>query len=153
MPRWACAGAANRSSRAPRAAADVNFFETFMDDLSHNTTVEPVPFTALAATTYEYHGLVGSWHTACGRMVAMKRLAVLIALAGFLLTGLAVAAQQGYTVTGKLGATDQEAQEGYFAIDNQTMIVVKPGSDLHAYLRGRVGQRVRVTIETDSGSN
>ena len=83
----------------------------------------------------------------------MKRLAVLIALAGFLLTGLAVAAQQGYTVTGKLGATDQEAQEGYFAIDNQTMIVVKPGSDLHAYLRGRVGQRVRVTIETDSGSN
>jgi hypothetical protein len=86
-------------------------------------------------------------------MVAMKRLAVLIALAGLLLTGLAVAAQQGYTVTGKLGATDQEAQEGYFAIDNQTMIVVKPGSDLHAYLRGRVGQRVRVTIETDSGSN
>jgi hypothetical protein len=83
----------------------------------------------------------------------MKRLAVLIALAGLLLTGLAVAAQQGYTVTGKLGATDQEAQEGYFAIDNQTMIVVKPGSDLHAYLRGRVGQRVRVTIETDSGSN
>jgi hypothetical protein len=83
----------------------------------------------------------------------MKRFAVLIVLAGLLVTGLAYAAQRGYIVTGKLGATDQEAQEGYFAIDNQTMIVVKPGSDLHGYLRARVGQRVRVTIETDSGSN
>ena len=83
----------------------------------------------------------------------MKRLAIVIALAGFLLTGLAAAAQQGYTVTGKLGATDQEAQEGYFAIDNQTTIVVKPGSEPHGYLRARVGQRVRVTIETDSASN
>jgi hypothetical protein len=82
----------------------------------------------------------------------MKRFAVLMVLAGLLLTGLAFA-QQGYTLTGKLGATDQEAQEGYFAVDNQTMIVVKPGSELHGYLRARVGQRVRVTIETDSGSN
>ncbi len=88
-----------------------------------------------------------------GGVVAMKRFVLLITLAVLLLTGMAVAAQQGYTVTGKLGATDQEAQEGYFAIDNQTMIVVKPGSDLHTYLRARVGQRVRVTIETDSSSN
>ena len=83
----------------------------------------------------------------------MRGLVVVIALAGFILTGWVVAAQQGYTLTGKLGATDQEAQEGYFAIDSQTMIVVKPGSDLHNYLRARVGQRVRVTIETDSASN
>ena len=83
----------------------------------------------------------------------MKRLVVMIPLVGLLLTGLVLAAQQGFTVTGRLGATDQEAQEGYFAIDNQTMIVVKPGSELHSYLRARVGQRVRVTIETDTGSN
>jgi hypothetical protein len=68
------------------------------------------------------------------------------------LAGLAVAARQGFSISGRLGATDQEAQEGYFAIDNQTMIVVKPGSDLHAYLRTRVGQRVRVTIEPETGS-
>ena len=68
------------------------------------------------------------------------------------LLGLSVAAQQGMTITGRLGATDQEAQEGYFAIDTQTMIVVKPGSDLHAYLRARVGQRVKVTIEPLAGS-
>jgi hypothetical protein len=69
-----------------------------------------------------------------------------------LLAGLAAAAQQGFSLSGRLGATDQEAQEGYFAIDNQTMIVVKPGSDFHAYLRTKVGQRVRITVEPDSES-
>ena len=82
----------------------------------------------------------------------MRRFVLLLAFVGLVISGLALAAQQGFTVTGKLGATDQEAQEGYFAIDNQTMIVVKPGSELHGYLRARVGQRVRVTIETNSGS-
>jgi hypothetical protein len=33
------------------------------------------------------------------------------------------------------------------------MIVVKPGSDLHNYMRARVGQRVRVTIEPQTGSD
>lgn len=82
----------------------------------------------------------------------MRPFLVLIALAGMLVSGLAFAAQQGFSLSGRLGATDQEAQEGYFAIDNQTMIVVKPGSDLHSYLRARVGQRVRVTIEPVAGS-
>ena len=81
----------------------------------------------------------------------MKRLVVLVALFGVFLMGLA-AAQEGLSVKGRLGATDQEAQEGYFAIDQQTMIVVKPGSDLHAYLKGKVGQRVRITVEPDSES-
>ena len=82
----------------------------------------------------------------------MRRFLVLMALIGVLLSGLALAAQQGFSLSGRLGATDQEAQEGYFAIDNQTMIVVKPGSQLHAYLKGKVGQRVRITIEPDSES-
>lgn len=82
----------------------------------------------------------------------MRRLLVLVALMGTLLMGLAVAAQEGFSLSGRLSATDQEAQEGYFAIDNQTMIVVKPGSDLHAYLRSKVGQRVRVTVEPDTES-
>ncbi len=82
----------------------------------------------------------------------MKRYLMSMALVGILLAGLALAAQQGFTVNGKLGATVQEAQEGYFAIDNQTMLVVKPGSDLHGYLRARLGQRVRVTIEPVAGS-
>ena len=139
-----------------------------MDDLPHNTTGEPGPFTALAANTYEYHG----WRTWPGFALvergtrlphghgglaprkdgAMRRFLVFVALIGMLLSGLALAAQQGFSLSGRVGATDQEAQEGYFAIDNQTMIVVKPGSDLHNYLRARVGQRVRVTIEPQAGS-
>jgi hypothetical protein len=82
----------------------------------------------------------------------MRRIVVVLLTLGLFLAGVALAAQQGFTVRGRVGATDQEAQEGYFAIDNQTMVVVKPGTDLHAYLRARVGQRVRITIEPETGS-
>jgi hypothetical protein len=82
----------------------------------------------------------------------MRRLVVFVALIGTLLLGWGVAAQEGFSLTGRLSATDQEADEGYFAIDQQTMIVVKPGSELHAYLRGQAGKHVRITVEpaTDS---
>lgn len=83
----------------------------------------------------------------------MRRFLALGALVGILLSGWQLAAQQGFTLSGRVGATDQEAQEGYFALDNDTMIVVKPGSELHNYMRARVGQRVRVTIEPQTGSN
>jgi hypothetical protein len=69
-----------------------------------------------------------------------------------MLLGFTVAAQEGFVLAGRLSATDQEADEGYFAIDQQTMLVVKPGSDLHAYLRGKSGKRVRVTVEPDPES-
>jgi len=82
----------------------------------------------------------------------MRRFVVLVAMVGFLVMSLVAAAQEGFTVSGRLGATDQEAQEGYFAIDQQTMIVVKPGSELHTYLKGKVGQRVRITVEPASES-
>jgi len=82
----------------------------------------------------------------------MRRFVVLVAMVGLLVMSLVAAAQEGYTVSGRLGATDQEAQEGYFAIDQQTMIVVKPGSELHAYLKGKVGRRVRITVEPASES-
>jgi hypothetical protein len=82
----------------------------------------------------------------------MKRLLVLVTLMGTLLLGFSVAAQEGFALTGRLSATDQEADEGYFAIDQQTMLVVKPGSDLHAYLRGKAGKRVRITVEPASES-
>jgi len=82
----------------------------------------------------------------------MKRLVVFAAVLAVLAMAVMVAAQTGFSVSGRMGATDQEAQEGYFAVDNQTMIVVKPGSELHKYLRAKVGQRVRITIEPDSES-
>lgn len=82
----------------------------------------------------------------------MRRLLLVVTLLGTLLAGLGVAAQEGFVLSGRLSATDQEADEGYFAIDQQTMIVVKPGSDLHAFLRGQSGRRVRITVEPDSES-
>jgi hypothetical protein len=82
----------------------------------------------------------------------MKRLVVFVAFVAVLAMAVMAAAQAGFSLSGRLGATDQEAQEGYFAVDNQTMIVVKPGSELHAYLRSKVGQRVRITIEPERES-
>ena len=79
----------------------------------------------------------------------MTRLLVAMTLFGSLLLAMSVAAHNGFALTGRLGATDQEADEGYFAIDQQTVLVVKPGSELHAYLRKRSGTRVRITVEPD----
>lgn len=81
----------------------------------------------------------------------MRRL-VLVLLLAVVALGLTVAAQQPFTISGRIGATDQEVQEGYFALDAQTMLVVKPGTEAHAYLRGKVGQRVRVTIQPEPES-
>jgi hypothetical protein len=74
---------------------------------------------------------------------ARQTLAIVI---GYLLAIAWLAAQEGFVLTGRLSATDQEADEGYFAIDQQTMVVAKPGSELHAYLRGQAGKRVRLTV-------
>jgi hypothetical protein len=83
----------------------------------------------------------------------MKRVVTTGILAGILLLGLGIAfAQDSFSTSGRVSATDQEAEEGYFAVDAQTMIVVKPGSELHNYLRGKVGRRVRVTVETAAES-
>ena len=82
----------------------------------------------------------------------MRRLVVFAALLAVLAMVAVAAAQAGFSMSGRLGATDQEAQEGYFAVDNETMIVVKPGSELHKYLRSKVGQRVRITIEPSTES-
>ena len=76
----------------------------------------------------------------------MKRLAGVL-MVGLLLAGAAAVAADAFSVAGRVSATDQEAQEGYFAVDQQTMIVVKPNSPLHAYLKTKVGQRVRITVE------
>ena len=85
----------------------------------------------------------------------MRRLLMVVTVVGAVLVGMGlgvVAAQEGFVMSGRLSATDQEADEGYFAIDQQTMIVVKPGSDLHAFLRGQSGRRVRITVEPDTES-
>jgi hypothetical protein len=76
----------------------------------------------------------------------MKRVAGGLLL-GVVLAGAGAAAREAFSVAGRVTSTDQEAQEGYFAVDQQTMIVVKPNSPMHAYLKTKVGQRVRITVE------
>jgi len=56
------------------------------------------------------------------------------------------------TIAGHLGASEQEADEGYFALGSDTMLMVKPDSALHQWLRARSGQQVRLTIEVDPGT-
>ncbi len=77
-----------------------------------------------------------------GRLVAAAALTLALVFGAF-----SVRAEDGFTVGGRLSATDQEAQEGYFAIDQETMVVVKPRSPFHNYLKSKVGQRVRITVE------
>ena len=54
---------------------------------------------------------------------------------------------------GFISATDQEATEGYFALGNDAMVVVKPGSGLQRWLKTHSGQRVRVTLEPAGPEN
>jgi hypothetical protein len=69
------------------------------------------------------------------------------------LLGGAAVASQAITVQGQLSATEQEADEGYFAVGQDTTLVVKPESALHDWLKARRGQRLRVTlVEVETGT-
>ena len=56
-------------------------------------------------------------------------------------------------IVGFVTATDQEANEGYFAIGGDAMMVVKPSSGLHRWLKTHSGQRIRIILEPDAGDN
>ena len=56
-------------------------------------------------------------------------------------------------IAGFINATEQEASEGYFALGNDTMVVVKPGSGLQRWLKTHSGERVRVTLEPAGPEN
>ena len=55
-------------------------------------------------------------------------------------------------IGGFLTATDQEANDGYFAVGGDTMVVVKQGSSLQRWLKLHSGQRIRVTLQPDDGA-
>ena len=56
-------------------------------------------------------------------------------------------------IAGFISATEQEANEGYFALGNDAMLVVKPGSGPQRWLKAHSGQRVRVTLEPAGPEN
>ena len=62
-----------------------------------------------------------------------------------------VAQDEKVEVEAQLGATYQEADEGYFSFGQDTMVVSKQGSDLQKWLKAHVGQRVKVKFELETG--
>ena len=90
----------------------------------------------------------------CGRQGRgdVRKLILTFLVAAAVLAGWTVAAQTGIEVRGVVSASPQEADEGYFALDQQTMIMARPGSPQHQWLLSRIGQRVVVTIESDADS-
>lgn len=62
------------------------------------------------------------------------------------------AASSGTVVTGVVAASEHEAQEGYFALGQDAMVFARPGAALHDWLQSHIGQRVRVTLDVDPGS-
>ena len=56
-------------------------------------------------------------------------------------------------VAGFINATDQEADEGYFAVGGDAMVVVKQGSGLQRWLKSHSGQRIRLVLAPDGQTN
>jgi hypothetical protein len=67
-----------------------------------------------------------------------------------LVLGRITAAGDELAIAGFLNATDQEAAEGYFAVGSDAMVVVKQGSGMQRWLQAHAGQRVRVTLRTET---
>jgi len=81
-----------------------------------------------------------------GKQLVMVLVALVV---GIVAGGAAMASQASIAVQGQVSATEQESDEGYFAVGGDTMVVAKPESALHHWLRTHNGQQVRVTIELE----
>jgi hypothetical protein len=75
----------------------------------------------------------------------MRRL-VLVLIALVVMTW-AVRANGGIELRGHLSANETEMQEGYFAVAQDTVLMVRPGSELHHWLKRHQGQIVRIVVE------
>lgn len=76
----------------------------------------------------------------------MRRL-VLILLVALVAFTLGVGANGGIELRGHLTANETEMQEGYFAVAQDTVLMVRPGSELHGWLKQHQGQIVRLVVE------
>jgi hypothetical protein len=70
----------------------------------------------------------------------------------FLILALAIAtlgvrANSGIELRGNLSANETELKEGYFAVAQDTVLMVRPGSELHTWLKDHAGQTVRIVVE------
>jgi hypothetical protein len=65
----------------------------------------------------------------------------------FFLGSLRTRAQTGIELKGNLNANDTEREEGYFALAQDTVLMVRPGSPEHQWLKSHAGQQVRIVVE------
>jgi hypothetical protein len=72
---------------------------------------------------------------------------IVLVAAIFFLGGLTAGAQTGFELTGNLSANDTEREEGYFALAQDTVLMVRPGSAEHQWLKAHAGQTVRIVVE------
>jgi hypothetical protein len=75
-------------------------------------------------------------------------LSLLILVAAILFLGaLGLRAQDGLELKGNLAANDTERDEGYFSLAQDTMLMVRPGTPEHQWLKEHAGQTVRIVVE------
>ena len=81
----------------------------------------------------------------------MRRLILFCLVFAVILLGVRRLAAQNdrMEVEAQVGATYQEADEGYFSFGQNTMVVTKQGSDLQKWLKAHVGQRMKVKFEPE----
>jgi hypothetical protein len=60
---------------------------------------------------------------------------------------LSAGANGGIELRGQLSANETEMQEGYFAVAQDTVLMVRPGTPLHRWLKEHAGRTVRVVVE------
>ena len=65
----------------------------------------------------------------------------------FFLGSLSTDAQNGIELKGNLNANDTEREEGYFALAQDTVLMVRPGSPAHQWLKAHAGRKVRLVVE------
>ncbi len=85
----------------------------------------------------------------------MRRLILFVVVFGLVWLGVGrlVAQDDKMEVEAQVGATYQEADEGYFSFGQDTMVVTKQGSDLQKWLKAHVGQRMKMKFEPEAGTN
>ena len=82
----------------------------------------------------------------------MRRFLLISLVFALVILGVGLVAQDDrMEVEAQVGATYQEADEGYFSFGQDTMVVTKPGSALQKWLKAHVGQRMTVKFEPKSG--
>ncbi len=79
---------------------------------------------------------------------------LVLALA-FIVLGFHVRAEpdEGFRVSGQVSATDSEVDEGFFGVGQETVVIAKPGTGAHKWLKEHAGQRITVTLAVDAGTH